>query len=63
MPKIYAASSVLCEAPGRHVHELVYMGQFRNERGVLQRSLEYRCAACGEFIKKIELQEATQDGS
>ena len=60
MEKVYADSAVGCTVPqeGRKAHVLVYQGKVMKD-GRLQRSLEYRCSACGEFIKKSDLQEAT----
>lgn len=59
MAKVYAGDPVACPAEQRIVHDLVYMGRTRIE-GRKQRSLEYRCGACGEFIRKDALQSATQ---
>lgn len=58
MVKVYAEDPVKCIAEGRITHDLVYLGTTRSE-GRSQRTLEYRCRACGEFIKKDELQKAT----
>ena len=63
MAKVYADNPVRCTAEGVDLHRLTYMGQVRDTRGQLQRSLEYRCSSCGEFISKQKLQEATQDGT
>lgn len=61
MEKFYSDDPVKCTATGVDLHQLTYMGQIRDSRGQLQRSLEYRCSACGEFISKKDLQEATQN--
>jgi len=56
--KVYADSPTDCKEEGAKFHDLVYQGKV-NIDGRLQRSQEYRCRRCGEFIKKQELQEAT----
>lgn len=61
MAKVYAEDPVKCIAEGRIVHDLVYMGTKTDAGGVKKRSLEYRCAACGEFVTKSDLQGATQN--
>lgn len=58
MAKTYAVSPTECPTEGRRFHSLVYQGKVTRD-GRLQRSLEYRCDACGEFISKADLQEAT----
>lgn len=56
--KTYAKSPTDCITEGWTFHELVYQGKVTKD-GRLQRSLEYRCNSCGEFITKLDLQEAT----
>lgn len=60
LAKIYAKDAVKCEAEGRTTHALVYSGTAVLADGRKQRSHEYRCSACGEFIRKEDLQEQTQ---
>lgn len=58
MPKTYAKSAASCTKNDGGFHVLVYQGKTMLN-GRLQRSLEYRCDLCGEFITKPDLQEAT----
>lgn len=58
MAKVYADSPTECTTEGIRFHQMVYMGKAMVD-GRLQRSQEYRCTECGEFIKKQSLQEAT----
>ena len=60
MGKNYAADAVKCDAEGRTTHTLVYSGTAVLADGRKQRSHEYRCSECGEFIRKEDLQEETQ---
>lgn len=60
MPKEYADDPVYCEAPNTRVHQYVYMGRSRGPGGTIIRSMEYRCSACGKFITKQALKEATE---
>ena len=60
MAKIYSDDAVKCDAEGRNTHTLVYSGTAVMADGRRQRSHEYRCSACGYFIRKEDLQEATQ---
>jgi len=57
---VYSKSPIECTVPaeGRSAHVLVYQGKTM-VNGRLQRSQEYRCDACGQFIRKDKLQEAT----
>lgn len=58
MPKVYSKSATECPTEGQKFHVLVYQGKVTKD-GRLQRSLEYRCETCGEYIPKAALQEAT----
>ena len=58
MPKQYADIPTECSSKDVGFHDLVYQGK-TTQNGRLQRSLEYRCQACGQFITKAALQEAT----
>jgi len=60
MPKVMAKSPTLCAVEGQHFHSLVYGGKVTRD-GRLQRSQEYRCEVCGEYISKVALQEATNN--
>jgi len=58
MAKEYALSPTDCTTEGFRFHVMTYMGKTMVD-GRLQRSQEYRCDNCGEFIRKSDLQEAT----
>jgi len=58
MRKVFAESPTDCTTEGQRFHTLVYGGKAMRD-GRLQRSQEYRCEACGEYITKSDLQEAT----
>jgi len=58
MRKTYAESPTDCITEGQRFHDLVYQGKVTRD-GRLQRSQEYRCETCGQYITKADLQEAT----